>query len=58
MAKKQTIGQKIKKQLDKLENLHAKEEAIVEKITDIIDEEEGNDDNWMDNTSYGGTNGD
>ena len=58
MAKKQTIGQKIRKQLDKLENLHAKEEAIVEKITDIIDEEEGNDDNWMDNTSYGGTNGD
>ena len=58
MAKKQTIGQKIKKQLDKLENLHAKEEAIVEKITNIIDEEEGNDDNWMDNTSYGGTNGD
>ena len=55
---KQTIGQKIKKQLDKLEALHAKEEAIVEKITDIIDEEEGNDDNWMDNTSYGGTNGD
>ena len=58
MAKKQTIGQKIKKQLDKLENLHAKEEAIVEKITNIIDEEEGTDDNWMDNTSYGGTNGD
>ena len=57
MAKKQTIGQKIKKQLDKLENLHAKEEAIVEKITDIIDEEEGNDDNW-DDVSYGGTNGD
>ena len=55
MAKKQTIGQKIKKQLDKLENLHAKEEAIVEKITDIIDEEEGND--W-DDVSYGGTNGD
>ena len=54
MAKKQTIGQKIKKQLDKLENLHAKEEAIVEKITDIIDEEEGNDDNW-DDVSYGGT---
>ena len=40
---KQTIGQKIKKQLDKLEALHAKEEAIVEKITDIIDEEENKD---------------
>ena len=58
MAKKKTPLQNIKKQLDKLEALHAKEEAIVEKITDIIDEEEGNDDNWMDNTSYGGTNGD
>ena len=58
MSKKKTPLQNIKKQLDKLEALHAKEEAIVEKITDIIDEEEGNDDNWMDNTSYGGTNGD
>jgi gluconate kinase len=29
---------KIKKQLDKLEALHAKEEAIVENITNIIDE--------------------
>ena len=57
MAKKQTIGQKIKKQLDKLENLHAKEEAIVEKITDIIDEEEDNNNDWND-VSYGGTNGD
>ena len=54
MAKKQTIGQKIKKQLDKLENLHAKEEAIVEKITDIIDEEEDNNNDWND-VSYGGT---
>ena len=54
MAKKQTIGQKIKKQLDKLENLHAKEEAIVEKITDIIDEEENEALGW-DDTSYGGT---
>ena len=54
MAKKQTIGQKIRKQLDKLENLHAKEEAIVEKITDIIDEEEDNNNDWND-VSYGGT---
>ena len=38
MAK--TPLQKIKAQLDKLEKLHAKEEAIVEKITEIIDEEE------------------
>ena len=47
MAK--TPLQKIKAQLDKLEKLHAKEEVIVEKITDIIEEEEGLDDvneNW------------
>ena len=46
--------QKIKTQLDRLEKLHAKEEAIVEKITDIIEEEENEDvsENWE------GTNGD
>ena len=38
MAK--TPLQKIRTQLDKLEKLHAKEEVIVEKITEIIDEEE------------------
>ena len=40
--------QKIKTQLDKLEKLHEKEEAIVEKITEIIDEEENEDinENW------------
>ena len=38
MAK--TPLQKIKTQLDRLEKLHAKEEAIIEKITEIIDEEE------------------
>ena len=54
MAKKQTIGQKIQKQIDKLESLHAKEEAIIEKITDIIDEEENGHSGW-DDTSYGGT---
>ena len=57
MAKKQTIGQKIRKQLDKLENLHEKENAIVEKITDIIDEEEDNNNDWND-VSYGGTDDD
>ena len=36
--KHQTPLQKIKKQLDKLEALHEKEEAIVENITDIIDD--------------------
>ena len=47
MAK--TPLQKIKAQLNKLEKLHEKEEAIVEKITEIIDEEDYLDDineNW------------
>ncbi len=37
---KLTPLQKIKKELDKLEALHAKEEAIIEKIEEIISEEE------------------
>ena len=41
MAKKKSPLQNIKKQLGKLEKLHKKEEAIVEKINEII-EEEGN----------------
>ena len=35
-----TSLQKIQKELDKLAALHAKEEAIVEKIEEIISEEE------------------
>ena len=35
---------KIKKELNKLEALHEKENDIVEKITDIIDEENFKDD--------------
>jgi len=38
--KKLTPLEKIRKELDKLGTLHEKEEAIVEKITDIIDEED------------------
>ena len=38
--KKQSPLAKIKKELGKLEALHAKEEAIVERITDIIDDEQ------------------
>ena len=38
--KKQTPLQQIQKQLDKLAALHAKEEAIVEKIEEIICDEE------------------
>ena len=46
--------QKIKTQLDRLEKLHEKENEVVEKITDIIEEEENEDisENWE------GTNGD
>ena len=40
MAKTQTPLQKIQKELDKLAALHAKEEAIVEKIEEIICDEE------------------
>ena len=32
MAKKKTLGEKIQKEMDKLEALHEKEEAIFEKI--------------------------
>ena len=49
--KKLSPLEKIRKELDKLEALHAKEETIVEKITDIIDEGE----NDWDDLSYGGT---
>jgi len=52
--KKLTPLEKIRKELDKLEALHDKENDIVERINDIIDEE---DNNW-DDVSYGGTNGD
>ena len=53
MAKKKTPLEKISKELDKLEKLHEKENAIIEKIEEII-EEENND--W-DDVSYGGTDG-
>ena len=51
MAKKKTPLEKIRKELDKLEALHEKENDVVERITDIIDEE----DNDWDNVGYGGT---
>ena len=49
--------QKIKKELDKLEALHEKENDIVLKITDIIDEEDEENNDWGD-VSYGGTDSD
>ena len=58
--KKLTPLQKIRKELDKLEALHEKENDIVEKITEIIDIEEidSSEDGDWDDVSYGGTNGD
>ena len=41
--KKLTPLEKIRKELDKLEALHEKENDVVEKITDIIDEEKFDD---------------
>jgi len=43
MALKQTPLQKIQKELDKLAALHAKEEVIIEKVEEIIDEAEDED---------------
>jgi len=42
--KRLTPLEKIRKELDKLEKLHEKENDVVEKITEIIDEEEEKDD--------------
>ena len=53
--KKQSPLEKIRKELDKLEKLHEKEEEIVLKINDIIDEEEDVD---YDFDKWEGTNGD
>ena len=41
--KRLTPLEKIQKELAKIEALHAKEEAIIENITDIIDEEDSSD---------------
>ena len=40
MAKKKTLAEKIQKELDKLEALHEKEEAIIENIQDLVADEE------------------
>ena len=46
-ARKQlTPLDKIRKQLDKLEALHEKENAIVENITDIIDDAQFDEENY------------
>ena len=47
--KRLTPLDKIRKELQKLEALHAKEEAIVEKITEIIDEAQFEEDDINEN---------
>ena len=44
--KKLTPLKKIRKELGKLEALHAKEEAIVENITEIIEEAQDDEENY------------
>ena len=43
MAKKKTLAEKIQKELDKLETLHEKEEAIMERMRDLVDNDETDD---------------
>ena len=51
------ILDKIKKELLKLENLHEKEDAIMEKINDLVDEAQEDDEEY-DFDKWEGTNGD
>ena len=41
--KKKTLAEKIQKELDKLETLHEKEEAIMERIRDLVDYDDSDD---------------
>ena len=43
MAKKKTLAEKIQKEMDKLEALHEKEEAIMERMRDLVDTDETDD---------------
>ena len=43
MAKKKTLAEKIQKELDKLDTLHEKEEAIMERIRDLVDNDDTDD---------------
>ena len=43
MAKKKTLAEKIQKEMDKLEALHEKEEAIMERIRDLVDNDDTDD---------------
>ena len=51
--KKASPLDKIRKELDKLAALHAKEEAIVESINDIIDDEKFKDEDDFDRSLNG-----
>ena len=42
------VLEKIKKKLERLDALHAKEEALIESIKDMINDELDEDDDWDD----------
>ena len=41
--KKKTLAEKIQKEMDKLEALHEKEEAIMERMRDLVDNDDSDD---------------
>ncbi len=41
--KKKTLAEKIQKEMDKLEALHEKEEAIMERMRDLVEDEDTDD---------------
>ena len=43
MARKKTLAEKIQKEMDKLEALHEKEEAIMEIMRDLVEDEDSDD---------------
>ena len=43
MARKKTLAEKIQKEMDKLEALHEKEEAIMERMRDLVEDEDSDD---------------
>ena len=40
MARKKTLREKIQKEIDKLEAIHEKEEAIIEAINELLEDED------------------
>ena len=39
MARKKTLAEKIQKEMDKLETLHEKEEAIMERMRNLVEDD-------------------